>query len=361
MEKYSKIYEVLDQYMNIEAMSRYEDPVVEAIKQNVDLSNFEVSRDKLGSLILHKKSKVANAPKVMIAAHMDEVGYLVRIIKENGNLLVSPVGGVWPSVVIGTKAKVVTNKDNKEFVGVFGHTSIHILEREKVQKAITNQELYVDLGFNSDKEVKEHGIEIGDRVYLSGETIKMPNNLVGGKAMDNRAGVTAITFIANNVKDLDLPVDLYIVGTVQEEVGTRGAKTSVGLINPDVAFAVDTGASHDTSGCISGTPVLGKGVAVLVKDSGTLMDPLLVEKLMQISRENNIPAYKYIAEGGGTDAAELQFVPGGAATICLSIPQRYLHSPIGVASLVDIEATINLMTEFVKTFTKQDYEQIKYK
>lgn len=361
MSEYKNIAHRLDQYMQIEAISRYEDPVVEALKSNIKSDNLQFSRDKMGSLIIHKKSKVENAPKVMIAAHMDEVGYLVRMIKKNGNILVSVVGGVWPTVVIGTKAKLVTNKENKEFIGVFGHTSIHILEREKVTKAVETKDLYVDFGFSSDEEVKAAGIEIGDRIYLSGETIYLPNDLMGGKAMDNRAGVTAIDFIANNVKDLDLPVDLYIVGTVQEEVGTRGAKTSVSIINPDIAFAVDTGAAHDTTGCIPGTPVCGKGAAVLVKDNGTLMDPLLVEKVMEIARKNNIPAYKYIAEGGGTDAAELQYAQGGAATITISIPQRYLHSPIGVASLKDIKATIDLMTEFVKSFTKEDYEQMKYK
>ncbi|QZE12351.1 M42 family metallopeptidase [Mycoplasma sp. Ms02] len=361
MSDFKKLASRLDQYMQIEAISRYEEPVVQALKSNIDTSKFEVSRDKLGSLILHKPSKVENAPKVMIAAHMDEVGYLVRMVKDNGNLLVSVVGGIWPSVVIGTKAKVVTNRENKVFYGVFGHTSIHILEREKMTKAMTNNELFVDLGFKSAKEVADAGIEIGDRIYLSGETIHLANDLIGGKSMDNRAGVTAIDFIANNVQDLDLPVDLYIVGTVQEEVGTRGAKTSVSLINPDVAFAVDTGAAHDSTGAIPGTPVLGKGAAVLVKDNGTLMDPKLVERMMQIARDKEIPAYKYIAEGGGTDAAELQFAPGGAATITVSIPQRYLHSPIGVASLVDIQATIDLMTEFVKSFTKEDLQEMKYK
>ncbi|TNK83633.1 aminopeptidase [Mycoplasmopsis pullorum] len=361
MSDYKKIADRLDQYMQIEAISRYEEPVVEALKQNIVSDNFEYSRDHMGSLIIHKPSKNPNAPKVMIAAHMDEVGYLVRMVKENGNILVSTVGGVWPSVVIGTKAKVVTNRGNKEYYGVFGHTSIHIMERDKFSKAITADELFVDLGFNSAKEVEEAGIEIGDRIYLSGETLRLPNNIIGGKAMDNRAGVTALDFIANNVKDLDLDVDLYLVGTVQEEVGTRGAKTSVSLINPDVAFAVDTGASHDTTGCKAGTPVLGKGAAVLVKDGGTLIDPKLFEYVMKVAREKNILAYKYIAEGGGTDAAELQYAQGGAATITISIPQRYLHSPIGYASLVDIDATINLVTEFLKSFNAEEYNQMRYK
>lgn len=359
-KKIEKIANVLDKYMQIDAISRHEEPIVKEMIKNIDTTKYEVSRDGLGSIIFFKKSKQKNAPKIMLVAHMDEVGFLVRIIDKSGQLLVSKVGGIWPNVVIGTKAKVV-NKDNKQFIGVFGHTSIHILEKEKFQSAVKDEELYVDLGFSSDKEVQDAGIEIGDRIFLSGETLKFPNNIIGGKAMDNRAGVTAVTFIANNLKDIELNCDLYIVGSAQEEVGTRGAKTAVSIVNPDVAFAIDTGASHDTLNCKLGTPKLGYGAAVLVQDSSTLMDPKLIKSIMEIAKEKKILAYKYIAEGGGTDAAALQYGQGGVATVTISIPQRYLHSPIGLASLVDIDATIELCTEFIKNFSREKLDTISYK
>ncbi|QNM93596.1 M42 family peptidase [Mycoplasma sp. Pen4] len=360
-KKYEKLAERLSAYMAIEAMSRHEEPVVDELKANIK-PGFEISRDKLGSVIFYKKSKKPNAPKVMLAAHMDEVGYMVREIADNGNILVSTIGGVWPTVVIGTKAVVVSSQTGERFTGVFGHTSIHILEREKVSVALKESDLYVDLGFASKKEVEEAKIEIGDKIFMSGETIHFANNIIGGKAMDNRAGVTALEFIANNIVDLDLGCDVYLVGTVQEEVGTRGAKTSVSIINPEVAFAVDTGASHDTTGCKPGTTVLGKGAAILVKDSGTLPDPKLIDVLTDLAKEKEIPAYKYVAGGGGTDSHELQFAPGGAAVTTLTIPQRYLHSPIGSASLVDIQAVIDIMTEFIKAFDEKIYnEKMSYK
>lgn len=359
MSNYEELKTKLKKYMAIEAMSRYEEPVVEELKKNIQSNNLEFSRDNFGSLIIKNKPQVKNAPKIMIAAHMDEVGYLVKNIEDNGNLLVSSVGGVWPVAVIGTKAKVVTNNKNKTIYGVFGHTSIHILEADKRVKAPTEKELFVDCGFMSKKEAEEFGIEIGDRVYMSGETIEMPNNLIGGKAMDNRAGVTVIDILANKIKDMDLPNEVYIVGTVQEEVGTRGAKTSVSIINPDVAFAIDTGASHDTTGCIKGVPVLGKGVALLIQDRAVITDPVLVQMLCEIAEKNKIPAYKYIAEGGGTDGASLQYGKGGVPTITLSIPQRYLHSPIGVCSLIDIQATLDLITEFLKVFDEKMLAKLK--
>ncbi|EGV00004.1 aminopeptidase [Mycoplasmopsis columbina SF7] len=358
MSKYEKLSKRLKEYMAIEAMSRYEEPVAQALKKNTQSENLEFSRDGLGSLIIKTKSK-PGTPKIMIAAHMDEVGYLVRSIEDNGNLLLSVVGGVWPAAVIGTKARVVTNKGEKSIYGIFGHTSIHIMSVDNMKKVPTTKELYVDCGFKSKEEAVEFGIEIGDRVYMSGEPLDLPNDLVAGKAMDNRAGVTVIDFLANAVKDLDLPNETYMVGTVQEEVGLRGAKTSVSIINPDVAFAIDTGASHDTTNAPKGTPKLGDGVALLMQDSAILTDPKLVEILVELAAKHNIPAYKYIAEGGGTDGCVLQYGLGGVPTITLSIPQRYLHSPIGVASLVDIQATLDLITEFVKVFDNEMLKRLK--
>ncbi|WP_322901779.1 M42 family metallopeptidase [Mycoplasmopsis felis] len=360
--KYKDLIKRLDCYMSIEAISRFEEPVVDELKKNINSSKFEVFRDKLGSVIFYKKSSSKNAPKIMIAAHMDEVGYMVRIIKDNGNIMVSPIGGVWASTVIGTKAVVVSSKTNKSYYGVFGHTSIHIQTPEENKSAMKNDDLYVDLGFKSKEEVQNADIEIGDKIFISGETLLLANNLIGGKAMDNRAGVTSLEFIAKNIENLNLECDVYLVGTVQEEVGTRGAKTSVSLIKPDIAFALDTGASHDTTGAKVGTPVCGNGVSILVKDGGTLPDPKLINYLMKLSKEKNIPAYKYIAGGGGTDAAELQFGEGGASVVTISIPQRYLHSPIGVASLVDIQAAIDLLTEFIKNYSSEIHDkELSYK
>lgn len=359
--KLNEISKRLKEYMAIQAMSRYEEPVVEALKKNTASKNFEYSRDGFGSLIIANKPKVKNAPKIMIAAHMDEVGFLVRNIEDNGNLLVNNVGGIWPAVAIGTKARIVTNKDNKEIIGIFGHTSIHIMEAAKRTVVPTIKELFVDCGFKTKQEAIDFGIEAGDRVYMQGESFDLQNNLVGGKAMDNRAGVTVIDFLANNIKDLNLPNQTYIVGTVQEEVGTRGAKTSVSILEPDVAIAIDTGASHDTTGCIKGGTKLGEGVALLVQDGAALTDPRLTELLMSIARKHKIPAYKYIAEGGGTDGSALQYGKGGVPTITLTLPQRYLHSPIGVCSLVDLQAAIDLITEFVKVFDAKALDNLRRK
>ncbi|MFV8459174.1 M42 family metallopeptidase [Mycoplasma sp. CR] len=345
-------------YMEIEAMSRYEEPVADELRKNI--TGYEVTRDKMGSIIFHKPSKNPNAPKVMVAAHMDEVGYIVRRVDKSGQILLSPIGGIWASTVIGTKAKLITQ--NKTYLGVFGHTSIHIMERDKVAKALTNDDLYADFGFRSEQEAIEAGVEIGNQVRMSGETILFDNeDLIGGKSMDNRAGVAVLERIAQTVANANLDCDLYLVGTVQEEVGTRGAKTSVSIINPDVAIALDTTSSHDTIGTIAGTTALFKGAALRIKDGGNLMDTGLINLMQEVAAKHNIPAYKFVSMGGGTDAHELQYARGGAATLTISLPQRYLHSPIGVCAISDLLAASDLISNFILEFNPEKYDKIKYK
>ncbi|NQZ29495.1 MAG: M42 family metallopeptidase [Mycoplasmatales bacterium] len=354
-----ELWELLESYLSIEGMSRYEDQVASALRKNTEGAGFDYSRDRMGSLIMNKKGNV-NGPKIMIAAHMDEVGYLVQDIQKNGQIRLSMVGGVWSHTVVGQSARLI-NSNGDVFRGIFGHTSIHILDRAKVEKTMKLKEMFVDCGFTSKKEVEEAGIEPGDRVYMEANNFRMGKDFVVGKAMDNRAGVTIIDQVVNKLKDFENQNDLYVVGTVQEEVGTRGAKTSVSQIKPDVAIAIDTCASHDTYGAIAGIQELGKGIAIRVKDGGTMMDPKLVKFIYDLSKKHNIPCYKFVAQGGGTDAAELQYGEGGVATITLSIPQRYLHSPHGMCHLTDIKAGIDLLVEFVKSFNEEAYSSIQYK
>ena len=355
-----ELYKVVKKYAEIEGISRYEDKVAKELRESTKDSGFKYSRDRMGSLIMNKKGNT-NGPKIQIAAHMDEVGFLVRDVTDKGMIMLSMVGGIWPLTVIGTKAYVLTSTGER-LEGVYGHTSIHILEAKKRTVAPTLNELYVDIGISTKKEAEKLGVEPGDVVLMTGSTFMGANgDYVIGKSMDNRAGVTVIDQVVQRLKDQDVPNDLYIVGTVQEEVGTRGARTSVSMIKPDVAIAIDTCASHDTPGAIKGIQHLGGGIALRIKDGGTMMDPKLVDFLYKLAKKHKIPVYKFVAQGGGTDAAELQYGEGGVATITLSIPQRYLHSPLGTCSLTDIQAGIDLIVEFALAFDEKEYDKISYK
>lgn len=360
MKNLDKMFNLVKKYCEIDAMSRYEEDIVNELKKSVMNDNLVYERDGMGSVIFSQKNKPKNGPVIQIAAHMDEVGFIVQDIMENGQLKLSMIGGIWPLAVIGTKA-IVYASNNKKYEGIFGHTSIHILEAEKRNKIPDLKEMFVDLGFKTKKEVELAGIEVADRVHLTGDVFKMNEKYVVGKAIDNRAGVAILEEIINRLKDKKLQNQTYFVGTVQEEVGTRGAKTSVNKIKPNIAIAIDTCASHDTFGAIPGIQALGNGVALRVKDMGTLMDPKLTNYLVQIAKENNIKLYKYVAQGGGTDAAELQYGNDGVATITISIPQRYLHSPLGAVHLDDLLAVADLVEKFIIKINEEEYSKfIKY-
>ena len=354
-----ELYKVLKGYMEIEGMSRYEDKVVDALKKNTKGSGFTYSRDGMGSLIMNQKGK---GPKIQIAAHMDEVGFLVRDITDKGMMRLSMVGGVWMPTVLSTQGFLISSK-GKRYEGVFGHTSVHIMTPEQRKKVPTIDDVFFDMGLSSKKEAEKLGIEPGDRIQMSGTSFMMggSKDMAVGKAMDNRAGITVIDQLVQKLKGKKTPNDLYVVGTVQEEVGTRGARTSVSKIKPDVAIAIDTCASHDTPNAIKGIQELGKGAALRIKDGGTLMDPKLADFVYKLAKKHKIPIYKFVAQGGGTDAAELQFGEGGVATLTISIPQRYLHSPLGAISLKDIENITNLLLEFVKAFDDKTMKSISYK
>lgn len=363
MSKYTQaqIKQRVVEYMELDGMSRHEERVADYLKASLKDANVSYVRDQLGSIIF-KHNHAVKGPKILIATHMDEVGYVVQEIFESGQLSISPIGGIWPNVVIGTAAKIIID-EKTTYNGVFGHTSIHVLSPDDRTKAYPNKDLYVDCGFTSKQEAIDAGIKIGTEVCLTGQTLefKNPDYLVG-KAIDNRVSVGILDLLVHALAKQDLVNQTYFAATVQEEVGLRGAKAAVSLIKPDVGIIIDTTASHDTYKCPEGTTKLGSGVAIRINDGGTLVHPGLLEYFESLAAKHNIPCYRYVARGGGTDAAEVQFGPeGGVLTIGFSIPQRYLHSPIGVANMKDVMAAFNLVFEFLKAFDEREFNKIKFK
>ncbi len=359
-EKNKQLFDKLKKYMDIHGMSRYEENVAEELKKTIN-NNLIYERDGLGSMIISQKEK-SSGPIIQIAAHMDEVGFIVQDILDNGQLKLSMIGGIWPLTVIGTKG-ILFAKNGSKLEGIFGHTSIHILEIDKRSKAPELKDLFFDAAFTSKKEAEEAMIEVGSRVCLTGDVFSFGQDgkYIAGKAMDNRAGVAIVDELIIRLRDKKLPNQTYFVGTTQEEVGTRGAKTSVSKIKPDIAIAIDTCAAHDTFGTIPGIQKLGEGAALRIKDGGTLMDPKFIDYIMETAKKHKIKAYKYVAQGGGTDAAELQYGSNGVATITISLPQRYLHSPLGVCHLDDINATIDLIEKIILDLDQKTFDsKIKY-
>jgi putative aminopeptidase FrvX len=325
----------------------YEAPVraivAEALKGHVD--SMEV--DALGNLIAHKKGE---GPVVVIAGHMDEIGFLVHHIDEDtGFLRIEPLGGFDPVTLVAQR--VLVHTDNGDFVGCIGRKATHILTEEERKKPLAIKDLAVDLGLAPD--VVKEKVSIGDTVTLRQEFIEF-GDIVSGKALDDRLGVyIGIEAVKRAVNPT---CDLYFVGTTQEEVGLRGARVAGQALNPDIGIALDATIAADTPGVPAEDRVtrLGKGVAIKLKDSASISHPGLVKAMKRLAEEKGIPYQMEILPRGGTDAGGLQMANDGAAVITLSIPTRYVHSAIEMVHKDDIEATIRLLTAFLEAAGRID-------
>jgi len=317
--------------------------VREALQGHVD----EIEVDRLGNIIARKRG---SGPKVVVAAHMDEIGFFVsHIDEETGYLRIEPVGGFDARTLIASR--VVVHTESGPLLGLIGIKPVHILTEEERKKEIRIQDLFVDLGLPG-KEVKEK-VRVGDPVTLH-QTFAEVGELVSGKALDDRVGVYVGIEALRRLRSHT--ADIYFVGTVQEEVGLRGARTSAFQIAPEIGVALDVTLACDMPGVQPHEQVtkLGKGVAIKLKDSASISHPGLVRFLTRLAEEKGIPYQMEILPRGGTDAGAIQLAREGAAVVTLSVPTRYVHTVVEAAHKKDIEAAIQLLVAFLERCHEAD-------
>jgi len=315
--------------------------VREALAGHVD----DIKGDRLGNVIAHKKG---SGPKVVLAAHMDEIGFMVsHVDEETGFLHIDPVGGFDARTLIAQRVAVHTAGGDK--YGLIGTKPVHILTDEERKKVPELKDLFVDIGL-SGKEAKEQ-VRVGDPVTLV-QTFADLGNLVTCKALDDRLGVYVGVEAVRRVKAHK--ADIYFVGTVQEEVGCRGARTSAFAVAPDIGVALDVTIACDIPGVSGHEQItrLGKGVAIKVKDSMSISHPGLVQFLVDLAAKRKIPYQLEILPRGGTDAGAIQPAREGVAVVTISIPTRYVHTVVETAHKEDIEAAIKLLVAFLETCHK---------
>jgi len=319
----------------------YEARVRSVIAEALDGLVDSIDVDAMGNLIAHKQGK---GPTVVIAAHMDEIGFLVKHIDEKtGFLRIEPLGGFDPVTVVSQR--VVVHTEGGDLVGCIGRNATHILTAEQRKKAPELRDLGIDLGLPVEA-VKER-VSIGDTVTMKQDFIEY-GDVVSGKAMDDRLGVYIAIEAIRRAKDPTC--DIFLVGTTQEEVGIRGARVAGNALDPDIGIALDVTMAADLPGVSDQDRVstLGKGVAIKIKDSSSLSHAGMVRAMKALAMSRDIPYQMEILPRGGTDAAGLQLANDGAAVITLSIPTRYVHSVVETASKADIESTIRLLAAFLE-------------
>ncbi len=311
----------------------------------------EVKVDVHGNAIgiLNPGSKV----RVMISGHIDEIGFMIRYIDKDGFLYFSPIGGIDPNLVPGQRVKIRTRQGVVK--GVIGKKPIHLMEREELQKCAKMDTLFIDIGVR-DKESAQKLVEIGDVAVPWVEFWEMGEHVVS-KALDDRSGSYVVARVLELLKDRELNVSVYGVATVQEEIGLRGAKTSAFGIDPTIGIAVDVTFASDHPGVDEkkvGEIKLGSGPVIA---RGPNISPKLFERVREIAKQNQIPfQIEAIPRATGTDANPIQVTRSGVVAGLVSIPLRYMHTPVEMANFTDIENTAMLLAEFISALSgKEDW------
>jgi endoglucanase len=321
--------------------------VIEQLKPLVD----EIKVDTLGNVVAFKRGK--GERRVMLAAHMDEIGFMVKYVDERGFVRLQPLGGFDPRVLVAQRV-IVHTAGGETLRGVLTPATkpIHLLGDDK-PGAPKLEEFYVDLGMSGAR-VHEL-VDIGDSVTLD-RTLERTGDCVIGKALDDRSGV--FTMIEALRKLGKHQVNILAVATVQEEVGLRGATTSAYHVQPDVAIALDTTLAVDTPGMPETEAVtrLGDGVAIKLFDSSAIPNYKLVRHLRRIAEEHDIHHQLEVLPRGGTDAGAMQRTRSGVPAITLSIPSRYVHTVNEMVNLSDLDAAATLLARYLEAAHTGDYE-----
>lgn len=315
------------------------------LKPHVD----EVKEDKLGNVIGIKKGK-KNASKVMLAAHMDEIGLLVKTVSKEGFIQFAKIGGIDDRILLAQKVIVYTEKGPLD--GIIGSKPPHIQKEEERKRVLTYDELFIDIGAENQEQAKKMGVKIGDPVGFDIKFAKIGKNIVIGKAFDDRVGCAVMVEAMKRLEKTECTV--YAVGTVQEEVGLRGATTAAFGIYPDVGIALDVTIAGDVPGVreVEAPIKLGKGPSIEIADMGLIAHPKVVRLLVDAAEENKIPYQLETGLPGSTDAARISLTREGVPSGVISIPTRYIHSPSSLLSLEDAEKTVKLTVAAVQKIPK---------
>lgn len=321
----------------------------------------EIEQDGLGSLIATKIGD-ENGPKVMVAGHLDEVGFMISKIDEKGFLSFQPVGGWWSQVMLAQRVTIVT-RSKGTVTGVIGSKPPHILSPEARKKPVDIKDMFIDIGATSKEEVHAWGILPGDMVVPYFEFTVMNNEkFLLAKAWDNRIGCAIAIDVLKALENESHPNIVYGVGTVQEEVGLRGAKTVTAKIKPAIGFAVDVGIAGDTPGVSSkeATGTMGAGPQIVLFDASMVSHKGLRDLVVETAEEENIPYQFETIPGGGTDAGSIHISANGVPSLAICIATRYIHSHAAMLHRDDYENTVKLIVEVIKKLDRDTVHKITF-
>ncbi|MFX1449401.1 MAG: M42 family metallopeptidase [Promethearchaeota archaeon] len=342
---------LLEKLLELNAASGFEQEMRDFLTEKLRSIVDEIYIDSLGSIICSKYGP-NKKPKVMIAAHMDEIGMLIKFIDENGFLYFAPLGGIHTQAIANQRVIIQTEKG--PIPGIIGTKSIHQQTEKERKQALEMDSIFIDIGATSREDVENLGISIGNPVIWQSSLKILAKNRISGKAFDNRIG---IYILMNVLEQAKFDGDLIGAFTVMEEIGLRGARTSAFSIEPDVALALDVAAAGDYPGLkpYESHIKVGKGPTITVASGrraslggGFIVHPKVYRLLVDTAKNNTIPYQLEIFQGGTTDATSIALSRGGVPCGSIGIPTRYLHTPVELLSMDDVENAIKLILYSLK-------------
>jgi putative aminopeptidase FrvX len=347
-----KTESLLKELTEAKGVAGYEGEVRSVIRRYLEPVG-SITQDKIGSLIC-KKSGEAEEPRVVLASHMDEIGFMVKHVSKEGFIKFAPLGGWWDQVLLAHRVLISTHKG--DVVGVVGAKPPHLLSDEERKKYVEKKEMYIDIGASSQQEVEEAGVRIGDPIIpISEFTILASPKRYMAKAFDDRVGCALNIALMQAFANKSHPNTLFAVATVQEEVGLRGAATSVELVNPDVAIVLEVDIAGDVPGIKpEETPIkLGGGPVLLALDARMIPNLKLRDLVIDIAKKSGIPLQLSAVEGGATDGGPIHLHKIGVPTVVIGVPTRHIHCHNAIMNRDDFDRAVELVTALIGRLDKE--------
>jgi putative aminopeptidase FrvX len=311
----------------------------------------DITYDRLGSILCEKRGASAS-PRVVLDSHLDEVGFVVQKITDGGMLGFVPLGGWWGHVLLGQRVDVILQGEivdgNPSVPGVIGSKPPHFLRSEERTRVLDLEQMYIDVGATSRKQVAELGISVGDPVVPHSEFVEFAcRDILSCKAFDNRVGVGIVCETLLTLSKKKHPNTVVGVGAVQEEVGCRGAHTASAMARPDVALVLEGTPADDLPGFKDRQGVLGQGPQIRFQDPTAISNRRLVRLVQEVASDKGLAVQLAVRRSGGTDAKTIQSHSAGVPTVVIGVPARYIHTHVSLIHWKDYAAAAKLVLELV--------------
>ena len=344
---------MLKELTEANGVSGYEQEIRRIMARELKGGVDDILYDKLGSIVGVKKG-TSERPRIMVEGHLDEVGFMVKEITDEGYINFLPLGGWWGHVALGQRLRVITSKG--PVLGVVGSKPPHLLEQKDREKVLKIKDMFLDVGVQEKFDVKKTlGIKVGDSIVPDSDFIILGNHKQYlSKAFDNRMGCAVALDVVRKFQKVKHPNTIYAGGTAQEEVGLRGAQTLAHLVDPDVCFTVDVGVAQDVPpDGFKKKEKLGGGPSILIYDAMMLPNLKLRDLIIETAEQKKIPFHLTVMEKGAGDGGRIHMSRLGVPTIYIGTPVRYIHAHNGIMNRTDYDNTVKLICEVIKKLNRK--------